>query len=468
MTDDITPDDTALRDTVPHGKAPRETVPRETVSQATMPHGTATAEAEADFPLPLRRVPRAQADRVMPRAQPETVIAVRGADRDDLAFTLDTIVIMAARLSDAGFREFARELGACPDGPDLRARAAILASEPVQLAERARKAAAALRAAGPAPVRAWPRPGTDMAGSGFYLSEEAQGRVALLFPGLASTAVEHSAVLSASMATLAAAERLGVQPSVAVGYSFGEITGLAWAGALTFGEAARFAAHRAEIISAAPGRAAMARVFADAAVVARLCAGTGLVVAARESPAQHVVAGPAADFRDLPRRAAVLGTDVDVMSMTHALHSAAMLPSAPPMRAVAESLRFTAPQRRLVSSVTGLDVTEHDDITELLAGQLARPALLADALALACDDADLILLTARDPALARAAAACGCVPVVQAPIGPRPGTSGSALAALFAARAVDDPSSFLSANGEGESQDRSENRSQECELATRA
>jgi enediyne polyketide synthase len=400
---------------------------------------------------------------VTPSPFPGVLIAIRGTDRDDLAITLDTIAITAPRLSDADLRQFARGLAAAPPRPNMHARAAILAHGPGQLAERASNAAAALRADGPG-APSW----THTAESGVYLSEGARGRVVLLFPGLASTPVEHSALQSASMTTLSAIESLGVQPSAAVGYSFGEITGLAWAGAITFGEAARFAAQRAEIISAAPGRAAMARVFADSSAVTQLCEGTGLVMAAQESPAQHVLAGPMAAIRDLPRRASALGAEVDVMSVTHALHSPAMLPSVPPMRAAADGLRFSAPRRRLISSVTGLDLTGDEDTVALIAGQLARPALLAGALALARADADLLLLTARDPALARAASGPGRVPVVQAPIEAHSRSVMTALAALFAAGAVDDLRPFVSADAERLSHCRAEKGNQEGEPAARA
>ncbi|HEX6448383.1 MAG TPA: beta-ketoacyl synthase N-terminal-like domain-containing protein [Trebonia sp.] len=363
------------------------------------------------------------------------VIAVRGTGREDLAVTLDTIAMAAARLPGTSLREFALEMAATPAAADLRARAAIVARNPVQLAERARKAAATLRER---------TLGTSSAGTGAYVSDGASGRIALLFPGLVSTGVEHSAVLSASMATLGVTERLGVEPQLAVGYSFGEIAGLAWAGVLTFGEAARLAAHRAEIIRATPGRAAMARVHASPSVVAGLCSGTGLTVAAYEGPVQHVVAGPAPDIRVLPQRAARQGVDAEVLSITHGLHSLAMLASAAPMRAVIDGLWFSQPRRRLISTVTGLDITDSADPSELITGQLARPALLAGALALACADADLIVLTAHDPALARVAGDRDRVPVLQAPLEQRPGTVvPSALAAFFAAGAIDSVLPFL-------------------------
>jgi acyl transferase domain-containing protein len=157
-----------------------------------------------------------------------------------------------------------------------------------------------------------------------------------------------------------------------------------------------------------------------------------------------VVAGPAPDIRVLPQRAARQGVDAEVLSITHGLHSPAMLPSAAPMRAVIDGLWFSQPRRRLISTVTGLDLTGSADPSELITGQLARPALLAGALALACADADLIVLTAHDPALARVAGDRDRVPVVQAPLNQRPGTVlPSALAAFFAAGAIDSVLPFL-------------------------
>ncbi|MCL2581266.1 MAG: acyltransferase domain-containing protein [Streptosporangiales bacterium] len=363
------------------------------------------------------------------------VITARGANAGDLAVTLDAIAITACRLSGEALGDFAREMASAPARPDFRARAGLVARDPVQLAERARRAAAVLRER---------PPGSYAAGTGSYVSDGAAGRIALLFPGLVSTGVEHSAVLSATMATLGAAERLGLRPRLGVGYSFGEIAGLAWAGVVTFGEAARLAAHRAEIIRATPGRAAMARLQASPAAVAGLCSGTGLSVAVHEGPVQHVVAGPVSDIRELPQRAAERGMETEVLSVAHALHSAAMSPAAAPMRAVVAGLRFAEPRQRLISTVTGLDITGSDDPAALIAGQLTRPALLSGALALACADSDLILLTARDPALARIAGDSDRVPVVQAPLDQRLGTVlPSALAAFFSAGAIDSVLPFL-------------------------
>jgi enediyne polyketide synthase len=276
------------------------------------------------------------------------------------------------------------------------------------------------------------------AGPGIWVSEMARGRVVLLFPGLATAPLSHTATLAAAQATLAALDRLGVEARAGVGYSLGELTGLAWAGSITFGEAARLAAHRADVLRAAPHRTAMARVLARPATAERLRTGTSLVVAAHEGPAQQVLAGPAAEIRALPRRAARLGAAVDVLDAACALHSPAVRPCEPPWRAVVGGSRFGDPRRRLISAVTGRDIPVSGDIRWVLTAQLTRPALLAEALALACADADLVVLAGPDPALATAAAACGRgrLPVLSAPLAQRAAPTPDAQAALFAAGAT--------------------------------
>jgi enediyne polyketide synthase len=271
---------------------------------------------------------------------------------------------------------------------------------------------------------------------GIHLSEGARGRVVLLFGGLAVTSLEHSAALASSAAILAAVDRLGIEPCVAAAYGLGEIIGLAWAGAITLGEAARLAALRAELLCFAHGYAAMARVRADRKTTAWLLEGSGLVVAVDEGPRQQVVTGPTASVRMLPYRAADLGVTAEVLAVPCGLHSPAMRPCVAPMAAVAAGTRVGTPRRRLISSVTGLDFALSGDPAGLLARQLDRPAQLAAALALASAHADIVLLATPDPALAEAAAACCKVPVIQPPLDldGRPGLE--LLAALYTAGAI--------------------------------
>jgi hypothetical protein len=146
---------------------------------------------------------------------------------------------------------------------------------------------------------------------------------------------------------------------------------------------------------------------------------------------------------------------------------------AAPLRSVLAATSFAPPRRRLVSTITGRLVTAEDDLAWLLAAQVTRPVLFAQAMAQATAAADLIVIAGPDAGLGGRAAECGGVPAVAIPAvrgvpgasgehgvpgthranralgvhGVRPGPDqvalAQALAALFAAGAITDLAPYL-------------------------
>jgi len=272
---------------------------------------------------------------------------------------------------------------------------------------------------------------------GIYLSEGAGGQVALVFGGLAWTSAEHVRTLSTSAATIEWGRRLGIDAAVAAGFGLGEIIGLAWAEAITHDAAGRLAALRAEILRSMGGLTSMARVHADRETTVRLLAGTQMVRAVDEGPAQQVVAGPLPSVRALLHRAVELGVQVDPLSATCGLHSREMWPCVPPMAAIAAGTAVGPLRRRLISSVTGIDFALSGAPADLLARQLERPALLASAITLASAEADVVLLATPEAALAEAAMSCCDVPVLLPPLDTGSDPAPDVLAALFTAGVID-------------------------------
>ena len=200
----------------------------------------------------------------------------------------------------------------------------------------------------------------------------------------------------------------------------------------------------------------MARVAVDAETARQLAAAEGLYIAAYEGPRSHLLAGSATGIRNLTRRAAAAGVAAEVLSVGHALHSPAMAGCTAPLRSVLAGTRLAPPRRRLISTITGRQVMPGDNVAELLAGQLSQPVLFAQAMALAAEQSDLIVVAGPDDGLAGLASGCCAVPVVTIPGtalpgtalpgGPVPGSpagrdqSGTArlIAALFATGAISD------------------------------
>jgi enediyne polyketide synthase len=189
----------------------------------------------------------------------------------------------------------------------------------------------------------------------------------------------------------------------------------------------------------------MARLTADEAAAQALSEACGLVIAAYEGPRSHVLAGPAAALRKLARQAPA-GLSVSVVEAAHALHTPAMAPGTAAWRSVLARVRLGPPRRRLVSTVTARELTPQDDLAALLCAQLTSPVHFAEALRLASDGADLIMVSAGDATLVAAASASGR-PVLSAgpqvsawPAGGPSAVWGedeaTSLAALFAAGAL--------------------------------
>ncbi len=459
-----------------HGAAGKHTTARGASAPAEARHASAEARhapAEARHaPAEARHAPVSSPD-VRERSGPPRVFVLRGGDAGTLAGQLDVIADSAAVLSEDGLEKLAWQLAASAQnagnghagngqaGDRLAPlRVALTAAGPHQLAGRAAEAARLLRMGVPA---------GGLAGEpDVRISAGACGAVVVLFPGRAESPAGQPALLAASLEALGTLDAFGVRPTTGVGYGLAEITGLAWAGCIPATEAARLVAQCGQVLRACSyGTAAMARVTADEDVARALAAPGRLHIAAYEGPRTHVLAGSTAGVRELTRRAGMLKVPVEVLDSAAPMYSPGMARCAAPLRSVLAATSFAPPRRRLVSTITGCLISPDDDLAGLLAAQVTRPVLFAQAIAQAARAADLIVIAGPDAGLAGRAAECGGVPAVAIPAmagvagaqgapearrprgghGVRPGTDRTAMAqavaALFAAGAITDLAPYL-------------------------
>jgi enediyne polyketide synthase len=353
----------------------------------------------------------------VPGAPRPEIFAFSGPDRETVAAQLARVTRAAADLSDSELGDLACQLGRqAAVGP---VRVAVVAAGQDELTRLTREAAGLLPSL--ASGRLTTRPG-------LFAADGAAGRVVLLFPGEASTTAagqdwpgpgSQPAIVQASLSALRWLDSLGVRATAALGHGVGEITGLIWAGSLAESDAAALVAQRAGVL-AAPGarRTAMVCLAADADAALALMPGRELVIAAYHGPRCHVLAGPADPVHDVARRAAEAGIQGYVLDLPYALHSPALADLVAPLRGVLAGVTFAAPSQRLISTVTGREVTSAADIRDLLCDQLVSPVRFAEALAEAAGSADLLLDTGPGQAMAALAAGCSEVPAVSLSAGP--------------------------------------------------
>jgi malonyl CoA-acyl carrier protein transacylase len=208
----------------------------------------------------------------------------------------------------------------------------------------------------------------------------------------AATEVAQPRIALGSVAGLRVLSLLGIEATMAVGHSLGELAALHWAGAMREADLMALASARGAIMAGAcAGTGAMASLAAGGAEVERVLAGEPVVIAGYNGPAQTVVAGPADAVERVRAAATDRGIKAIKLAVSDAFHSPAMAPAADELRAYLAGQRFRTPAGRVVSTVTGDVLTEDVDLKQLLVSQLCDPVRFHQALTRMAAEVDLLI-----------------------------------------------------------------------------
>ncbi|MER5898251.1 type I polyketide synthase, partial [Streptomyces sp. NPDC001876] len=144
-------------------------------------------------------------------------------------------------------------------------------------------------------------------------------------------------------------ESWGVAPDVLLGHSLGEITAAHVAGILDLDDACVLVAERGRLMQALPAGGGMVAVQATEADVAD----SGLDIAAVNGPSSVVLSGPTEDIERYADECAARGLRFNVLSVSHAFHSALMEPMLDEFATVLSGLTFHPARIPIVSNLTG-------------------------------------------------------------------------------------------------------------------
>lgn len=242
--------------------------------------------------------------------------------------------------------------------------------------------------AGPRVGFLFPGQGTPASGDGGVLADR-YGAVRALYLGsglpvrgdASSTEFAQPAIVTASLSGLHALAQLGVEATVAVGHSLGELTALHWAGALSADALVRIAGARSRIMAVRRGAAgAMASLAAGTSVVNALLTGEPVVIAGYNALRQTVVSGPADAVERVATRARASGIAVTRLPVGHAFHSPLMRPAAGEMADLLAFEPFNPLVRQVASTIEGAILPARANLCALLCRQVTEPVRFTDAL----------------------------------------------------------------------------------------
>ena len=194
------------------------------------------------------------------------------------------------------------------------------------------------------------------------------------------TSTAQPSIMASSLSGLRLLEQLNLHASVAIGHSLGEIAALVWGQSLSESAAMQLSSARGRIMAEqARADGGMLALSCSAERVCPLLEGMSCEIAAYNGASAVVVAGDRIDLQTIQHRAEAEDLGAVHLRVSHAFHSAHMLPALPAFRDVLERTDFGPLRRNVFSSTAGRLLTASDDLRELLASQLVQPVLFAQA-----------------------------------------------------------------------------------------
>ena len=206
---------------------------------------------------------------------------------------------------------------------------------------------------------------------------------------LAQTRVSQPAIFTVSLLALAAAESRGLSCEGVAGHSLGEYAAMTAAGMLTLEEGYTAIKYRAEAMDKAakanPG--AMAAVIGlPAEKVVELCykikyEGKYVTAANLNSPVQTVIAGTNEGISAATELLKAEGAKrVVPLAVSAAFHSELMKDAAEEFKTAVSDIEFKAPKVRFYSNVLGKELTDFDNMADLMAKHICSSVRFTDEL----------------------------------------------------------------------------------------
>jgi enediyne polyketide synthase len=215
---------------------------------------------------------------------------------------------------------------------------------------------------------------------------------------VASTEIAQIAIATAEVTGLRMMRELGIEASIAVGHSLGELTAYYWAGAMEEGSLLSLVRARGRCMAGIPGPAgAMATLGASASEVEALLAEhiykgcNPPAIACFNGHRQVVVAGEGASVALAVAQAQNRGWSAQLLPTANAFHSPLMEAAVEPFQKAVKDLDRLPFQRCVVSTVRGAELPANADWHGLLVEQLTKPVRFVEALLDAAKDVDLLV-----------------------------------------------------------------------------
>ncbi|MEM7125059.1 MAG: SDR family NAD(P)-dependent oxidoreductase [Chloroflexota bacterium] len=172
---------------------------------------------------------------------------------------------------------------------------------------------------------------------------------------LDQTQYTQPALFALEVALAALWQSWGIQPTVLIGHSVGEIAAACVAGVFSLEDGLKLVAARGKLMGALPQDGEMVSFMTDEIRVKEAIApyADEVSIAAVNGPQSVVISGKREAVLEITRQLESEGIKARRLAVSHAFHSPLMEPMLDEFRQVAQSITYSEPKQQLVSNLTG-------------------------------------------------------------------------------------------------------------------
>ncbi|MBV2124240.1 MAG: SDR family NAD(P)-dependent oxidoreductase [Candidatus Thiodiazotropha sp. (ex Ctena orbiculata)] len=196
---------------------------------------------------------------------------------------------------------------------------------------------------------------------------------------LAQTQFTQPALFTLEFALARLLRHWGVQPSILIGHSIGEIVAAAVSGLFSLADAVKLVATRARLMQSVTTAGGMLAARCTESDVKPFLEGSSdIALAAVNAPNQCVISGAEASLEKVRRDLEDRGVDCRRLVVSHAFHSPLMAEVYDEFRAVFDSICFNPPEIPMISNLSG-EIVRYEELCDpdYWVQHIGRPVLFA-------------------------------------------------------------------------------------------
>ncbi|MEH1847548.1 MAG: beta-ketoacyl synthase N-terminal-like domain-containing protein [Nostoc sp.] len=171
----------------------------------------------------------------------------------------------------------------------------------------------------------------------------------------------------------------GIKPDVVMGHSVGEYVGATIAGVFSLEDGLKLIAQRGRLMQALPTDGEMVEVLAEPSTVGAAIEPykNQVSIAAVNGSNSLVISGKSEAIRAISAYLSAQGVKTKALQVSHAFHSPSMEPMLAEFQRVAREVIYSVPKVKIISNLTGLEVSEEIATKEYWCHHILSPVQFA-------------------------------------------------------------------------------------------